>query len=319
MSLSFIDVVGIENALNSILVNEGIRSAMLIQEGDYDENIGIEKVIEAIKEQFPYLKASNNYSINQGAIISKTDYNGRQDISSKEMGKILGYPCYEGFDLNNRFNNSVYYVNVFVYLEYKGEKDWVELFTNICNDNNETTIEQFEHVSRRAKEIFISPKYKDGLLKDVEVERVEVVTRRIPSPKSIIDKLTEGDTLDVDEKNEILGAYYRYLYANSSQETSYESMKKRFQQNVQYENPEHKKILIKLLSKLENKEKYDDIASDLEKMEKTKISDGGNKKTKLKKMRSSKRKSKRSSKKKTYTKKRRSAKNKKFKLHRLAH
>jgi len=308
MSFSFIDSIGIENALNSILVNEGIRPAMLIQEGDYDEDIGIEMVKKTIIEQFPDLKASDNYSYNQGVIISKTDYNGRQNISLNEMGKILGYPCYEGFDLNNRFNTSVYAVNVFVHLEYKGENDWVELFTNICND--EKMIEQFKRLSKRAKEVFMLPEYKNGLLKDVHVERVEVVTRRIPSPKSIIDKLTKGYTLDVDEKNEILGEFNRTLYANSSHENPYESMWSRLQKNVQYDNPKHKPILIKLLSKLEKKEKYDDIVSDVETMENTKILRGGNKKHKLKKMRSSKRKTKHSSKKKTYTKRRRSAKSK---------
>lgn len=312
MSLSFIDVVEMQNALNAILVNEGIRPAMLIQEGDYDEDIGIESVIQAIQEQFPDLESSSDYSRNQGVILSKTDYNGRQDISLKEMGKILGYPCYQGFDLNNRFNNSVYTVNIFVYLEYKGKKEWVELFTNVCNDNNEAIIEQFEDVSKRAKEVFMLPKYKKGILKDVQVESVEVVTRRIPSPKSIIDKLklTEDCTLDYDEKNEIANAFYRYLYANSTEE-DYESMEKRFQQTVQYENPEHKNILIKLLSKLENNEKYDDIVHDLEKMEETKILFGGKKKTKPKKMSLSKRKLKRSSKKKRYTKRRLSSKNKK--------
>jgi len=296
MSLSFIDSIGIENALNSILVNEGIRPAMLIQEGDYDEDIGIEMVKKTIIEQFPDLKASDNYSYNQGVIISKTDYNGRQDILLNEMGKILGYPCYEEFDLNNRFNTSVYVVNVFVNLEYKGEKKWVELFTNICND--EKMIEQFKHVSKRAKEMFVLPEYKDGLLKDVQVEQVEVVSRRIPSPKSIIDKLTKGYTLDIDEKNEILDAFYRSLYANSSQENQYESMRSRLQKNVQYDNPKHKPILIKLLSKLEKKEKYDDIVSDIETIENTKILRGGNKKQKLTKMRSTKRKTKNTTKKK---------------------
>jgi hypothetical protein len=64
---SLIEKIGIENVLNSILVNENIRPAMLIQPADYGEATGndpeTKSIVNEIKTYFPDLKPSENYEI----------------------------------------------------------------------------------------------------------------------------------------------------------------------------------------------------------------------------------------------------------------
>ena len=95
----------IDVILNCILVNENVRPAMLVQPADYKEanheGPKMKYIIEGIQKMFPYLIVSSQYENYQGVIISKMNYNGKKDISLVEMGKLLGYPCYQDFDATN--------------------------------------------------------------------------------------------------------------------------------------------------------------------------------------------------------------------------
>ena len=86
-----LEIIGIENIINLILVNEGVRPAMLLQPQDHGEATGADpktkKILDAMKIEFPNLIYSENYQIYQGIIISKVNYND-QTISLEKMGEI---------------------------------------------------------------------------------------------------------------------------------------------------------------------------------------------------------------------------------------
>ena len=71
----------IGNILNAILVNEGVRSAMLIQPSDYKERTGTDtktlSIVNKIKKLFPDLVSSDTYTTYQGTIISKKSFDGK--------------------------------------------------------------------------------------------------------------------------------------------------------------------------------------------------------------------------------------------------
>ena len=118
--MSSIEIIGMNNLLNCILVMENIRPSMLIQPVDYSEVSEKDKktksILDEIKKIFPKLKQSNHYQEYQGIIISKKNYNNRIDISLEEMGKILGYPCYK--DFNNIYSiKKKYKIGVYVNFE----------------------------------------------------------------------------------------------------------------------------------------------------------------------------------------------------------
>ena len=97
-----INKFGIENLINSILVDENVRPAFLLQPADYNEASGKDKETKAvllqIKKHFPHFKLNENYTPYQGIIISKRNYNNIHEISGVKMGEILGYPCNKDFD-----------------------------------------------------------------------------------------------------------------------------------------------------------------------------------------------------------------------------
>ena len=156
--MSFIEKIGIVNVLNSILVNENVRPAMLVQPVDYDEVTGKDPktkiIIEEIKEIFPELLLSEDYESYQGVIISKTNYNNIY-ISEKRMGKILGYPYYKDFNSINHEN--IFYSIDFYVKQINGRK--IQLFANICKD--EINTERFKSFINEAKIAFGKEKYKD--------------------------------------------------------------------------------------------------------------------------------------------------------------
>ena len=73
--MSKYDSIDLNNIINSILVEEGIRNALLIQPADYDEsndtNPKMTAIQEKIKSLFPDLIFSKDYNIYQGVIVSK--------------------------------------------------------------------------------------------------------------------------------------------------------------------------------------------------------------------------------------------------------
>jgi len=234
--MSLIEQIGIENVLNSILVNENVRPAMLVQPANYNEATGkdpkTKSIIEAIKKRFPTLLFSEDYKTYQGVIISKTDYNG-QEISLERMGEILGYPCYQDFDKINPAHIS-YSINV--YAKQKNSNKPAELFSNVCKD--ETNVEEFKSFANKAKLTLNKKEYKD-ILDGIEIDKVDVQIEKIIPTQAIINKLIDNGILEQNELDEVQNILFNFGFSMELQLY--------FLENFQYTNPIHKGILLALL------------------------------------------------------------------------
>jgi hypothetical protein len=194
--------------LNLILVDSEVRPAMLLQPANFNEWLSTDPLTSEcmfyIKQQFPHLKYSDNYSPFQGIIISKyDDYNGTSNISSVEMGKILGYPCYKEFgeileaqtDPENKEVYSTNTIDLAVILQNPNAPHII-LFSNRCIGYDK--ISQFKDIAYRAMRTFNSHKY-DALLTDIHIRTVDAVTTSRITSQSTLNKLlarsllTEGD------------------------------------------------------------------------------------------------------------------------------
>ena len=218
--------------LNCILVNDNVRPAMLVQPHDYGEATGddpkTKSILNSIKKLFPDLLHSETYNTYQGIIISKTNYNG-ESISLETMGKILGYPCYA--DFNNIDKNKLSYAIDIFAVQKNNEK--IYLFSNACKD--ETKLEQFIDLSKKAKETFNKPEYA-SLLENMNITSVDVDTRQIIPSNQIINTLIDDNKLTEDEIYEFKDVLYNSGFTQEF--INYE---------FQFNNPIHKGIILQLL------------------------------------------------------------------------
>jgi len=228
----------IDVLLNCILVNENVRPAMLVQPADYKEATHkgpiTNGIIEEIKRSFPELILSTDYDNYQGVIISKNDYNGNKTISLTEMGKILGYPCYEDFSTIDN-NKITYIIDIFVNTNQRRQ---IQIVANSCKDK--TKLEKFNTLAKTAKTAFAKKEYKE-ILDGVEVEDVYVTSFPNIPTQIIINKLLSNEKLEQNELNKIQNILYNLGF---SMELEYY-----FSNNFQYNNPIHKGILLELLLK----------------------------------------------------------------------
>ena len=235
----------IGNILNAILVNEGVRSAMLIQPPDYSEKTGKDKktlsIVNNIKKQFPELLSSDNYKIYQGIIISKKSYDDKV-LSLENMGEILDYPCFNDFETLNR-DEPLFMLELIVsYNDTLYNDNEIPLFTNICKDKK--TIEKFNILSSNAFRALTNEKNK-GILNEIKINKINKVYVNIENiipTQYIINKLMTKKKLSDEEIKVITNVFYNMGFSD-----------KLLEYKIQYNNPIHKGILLDLLLK----EKYD--------------------------------------------------------------
>lgn len=231
----------IANILNAILVNEGVRSAMLIQPCDYNEKTGKDKItfsfVSKIKKLLPALRSSDIYEIYQGTIISKKSYDGKV-ISLAKMGEILGYPCYADFETLNR-DEPLF--NVKLVVSYDNKE--IQLFNNICKDKNTATA-SCKALSTKAFEALTKEKYRYILdeLKIYNIDKVFIDIENIIPTQHIINKLISKKKITSEEIDVIRNVFYNMGFTEKLSGYKF-----------QYNNPIHIGILLDVLVK----EKYD--------------------------------------------------------------
>ena len=231
----------IANILNAILVNEGVRSAMLIQPLDYNEKTGNDKItfsfVSKIKKLLPSLQSSDIYEIYQGTIISKKSYDSKV-ISLAKMGEILGYPCYADFETLNR-DEPLF--NVKLVVSYDNKE--IQLFNNICKDKKTATA-SLKALSTKAFEALTNEKYRYILdeLKIYNIDKVFIDIENIIPTQHIITKLISKKKITSEEIGVIRNVFYNMGFTEKL--SGYE---------FQFNNPIHIGILLDVLVK----EKYD--------------------------------------------------------------
>jgi len=228
--------------LNCILVNENVRPAMLVQPADYKERTHSDpitkSIIEGITTYFPNFILTSDYEKYQGVIISKIDYNGNKNIGAKEMGKILGYPCYEDFTIIE--DDKISYV-IEIYVKTT-QYNQIQILANKCKDI--TKLPEFNSLANNAKNAFSKKEYSE-LLNGFEVKEVYVeISQNIPT-QIIINKLLSNEKLEQAELDKVQNMLYNFGFSNEIQFY--------FMIYFQYNNPIHKGILLELLLK----EKHD--------------------------------------------------------------
>lgn len=228
----------IVNILNAILVNERVRSAMLVQPQDYKERTGTDpitlSIVNKIKRLFPELYSIDKYETYQGTIISKKPYDGdKATISLGKMGKILGYPCFNDYETLNR-EEPLYDLQLVV--SYNDNEIPLPLFNNVCKDKK--TLGQFNSLSTKAYKALTNEKYKGVLdgIKIHKINRVYVAIEDIIPTQHIINKMMTKKKLSEEEINALINALYNMDFSNTL-----------LKYDFQYTNPIHKGILLGLL------------------------------------------------------------------------
>ena len=230
--------IGIENLLSLILVKENIRSAFLFQPTSVTTgNTTLLKpessILREMKRGFPELNHSNTYTNYQGTIISKKNYNGRQNITNEEMGKILGYPCYKGFDTIDR-SKRYYTINV-IATSVDGKKYCI--LTNECR--NKLKLYKFTRFAEKAKWAFMKEKYRRLLGEENDIQTIEVVVNDEIPTQFIINKLIQEKELTKEEKDKVANILFSLGFSVW--------LELYFIEDFQYNNPVHRGILLSLL------------------------------------------------------------------------
>jgi len=223
--------IAFEDILSLILVKENIRPACLFQP-TVTAITTIFSVLSEIKSTFPTLIHSNDYTIYQGTIISKKNYNGRRNITTEEMGKILGYPYYKEF---NTLDRSKLYYTIDVIATLKNEHKYY-ILTNVCPDKSKLI--KFTKFAEKAKRAFEKEKYKP-LIGENYVVSVDVVVKEEIPTQFIITKLIQNQELTKEETDKIMNILYNFGFTIKLQLY--------FIEYFQYNNPVHRGILLTLL------------------------------------------------------------------------
>ncbi len=185
MFLEQVQEIGLSELTNVILVNSGARNAFMLQYIDYNElseNNPISKGrIDSIRKYYPSLEMSPN---SQGIIISLEKYHDIKD--SKELGKILDYPCADSFPTPaDIINNINYSYHLFAIYNINGGEFVAEIFSNASTLSDQ--IDAFKVLAEKYKKTLLENELIGPYIKDVIVQHSINI-----SPKILLDVLKQG-------------------------------------------------------------------------------------------------------------------------------
>lgn len=217
--------------LNCILVDQNIRPAMMIQPADYGEATGddpkTKRILASVQQRFPHLKQSSHYEGYQGIIISHENFDGKV-ISQREMGRILGYPCYEDYYLGSE--DIEYDQSLCVNLPGHPTKC---LMNNVCKNNRHQSF--MEQMAKKAQQVL--QRYPG-----FEAIHVFVKTQVYVQITMLIDKLLlRTIELNLDDKVSLLNDISNIGSVHNK------PIMTRLESAIQYDNPLHQGILVAIL------------------------------------------------------------------------
>ena len=222
--------IGNDILINCHLVNGNIRNAFLIQPADYQEvtskDTKTAMKIRYIKVLFPKLVLSD---IRGETLISKRSYTEEEINSDEDMGKIIGYPCAEEYQIVRLKQDTEQTVNItiFAYLE---NDERVDILAYACLDDRH--FKSSEEFAEKAEKFL--KKIDDIKIKKVVAEkqiRIPLVALKEKLIFKSHEKMSSAEIYEID--NEISNRDIENL-------------------NPDYTNPVHRGMIIALLSLFEN-------------------------------------------------------------------
>lgn len=227
--------IGLEELINCTLVKEGQRNAFLIQPADYNETYSTDpktaQKLNAIKAEFPELIQSN---IHSETLISKKRYSNTDIKNNGDMGKILGYPCYDEYNYTlSHPDETKVGIDITVNLKPGYNTESLQILAFVCRT------ERAYKIAKDMATAFERVLKTDPNLGSI-INSVEVHKNIIASPKSLINKLLENTTLTEEEQDEVQNYIWNLGLENAS--------------NYRYDlkNPVHRGIVIGLLAFYDN-------------------------------------------------------------------
>lgn len=227
--------IGLDIYMNCVLVNAGLRNAMLIQPADYREVVSNDPItaskLKALKKEFPELIQSD---IDGETIISKRPYKNSDLKTTADMGTILGFPCADEYvyTLNNPDEPRTG-INIEVFLKAGGNTNYEQIVAYVCR--NDRTFIQAQDFAKHAEAILKA----DPVVGKI-VSHVKATKDNITPPKFLISKLLSNSPLDHGEQGEVMNYIWNLGLEGAP---SY---------NVDFKNPVHRGILVGLLSVYDN-------------------------------------------------------------------
>jgi hypothetical protein len=232
------EVIGLDVYMNCVLVNAGLRNAMLIQPADYKEVTSAEPItaskIKVLMKIFPDLIASN---IHGETIISKKAYSEANIKTDANMGTILGFPCADEYTYTLEHPDEPRMsISIIVKLKPGGNDENIQIIAYVCKySEDDAKYKSASVFAEKAAKILKA----DPIVGKI-VEDVKVVNNTHMPPKYLINALLNNTTLSKRNQSEIIN----YIW-NLSLEGS-------IKYNYDFKNPVHRGIMIGLLALYDN-------------------------------------------------------------------
>lgn len=210
-----IDEIGLNEYINAVLVQNDGRPAFMIQPSDYNEKKKTDKItlkkLENIKKYFPDLY---QLKTGWGIIISKKKLNSKSITNDKDVGKVLGYPCYKDFSREQNENEQLITYDIIIKLKNKrgliGYSTHIILFSDVCKD----TISYKEHLEMKNK--IESILKKDDIIGKLLDSVLLNEDTNIP-PGHIILTLQNNKKITENEKGDIIHYIYNMGFSDKIQ------------------------------------------------------------------------------------------------------
>jgi hypothetical protein len=201
-----IDILGIGEYINTILVEKGGRKAFMIQPPDYNERTAKDNItkqkLEIIHKYFPNLHQTIT---DWGIIITKYKLNPNSIKDDSDIGKILGYPCYKEYNKVRTSINNTFAFDIIVNLKssanLKNYKNKIILFTDRCLDKS--TYIEHETIKNKIENILKKDEVIGNLLESVELGFDTVINVNV-----LLSKIKSNKKLNKEEMDELLNLLY---------------------------------------------------------------------------------------------------------------
>jgi hypothetical protein len=216
-----IEIIGMAELANCILVTEGLREAMMVLPTDYNEclshNPKTSAILKGIIKYYPDLKHSD-FGIN-GVVISKKLYYNKEINGDQSVGKVLGYPCVGDykFILANRDNMEITTIEVNMYFKkmYLRIPIPIQIFSYVCKDDS--TLPLMKEFAKKAHDLLTNHPLIGFIIDHVNADAVVNTP-----PKIILDKLLSTEPINEEFIDEVKNILYNIGFSDAFQEYKFQ-------------------------------------------------------------------------------------------------